>query len=282
MKCRFLYVFPVLAAVFGGAAHANWQYGGTYVGDGAYTDDGSRFIVSVRGGASMQFGAIKNDVGALAAHYWTDGTSQFSELLCGGPDGCVGLGYEYLGYGNIGSLPANEDFSEMSFAAGASIGWTMPNRPQWRIEVGWDHIGETEYNVSPLFRGELKLSGGIADMLTIESGSVHSDVTTDIISAMAFYDFFDGIRKPTHKFIPYVGLGVGYADSKTTMNLVDPYGDLSEDVDLQNFGKRDEATGVLQFYRSETSSSNIAGLVALGVSYGVTEKLFFDLGARVA
>lgn len=266
-----------------GAGYANWQYPGTYVGDGVYTDDGSRFVISVRGGASMGFASIKNEMGALTAHYWTDGVEPFSELLCGGPEGCAAAGYEYLGYGNVGSLHAADDFSETAFAAGASIGWTIPNRPQWRLELGWDHIGEMEYNAAPLFRGDVTLVGGTMNgkKLAVESGAVQSDVKTDIISAMAFYDFFDGLQKPARTIIPYIGFGVGYADTETTLNLSDIYGDLSEDIDLWKYGTIDESTGVINFYRSEKSNSNIAGVLAAGISYGITETTFLDLGARV-
>jgi len=38
---------------------------------------------------------------------------------------------------------------------------------------------------------------------------------------------------------------------------------------------------VLQFYKSEKSNSSIAGLVAVGLSYGITETLFLDFGARI-
>lgn len=286
MRCRFLYLFPVLAAVFSGAAYANWQYPGTYVGDGAYTDDGSRFVISVRGGASMQFAGIKNEIGSLTSEYYYnpgDGmvvsAAWYDACVDGG--GCDG--FVYAGLGDLADLDAKEDFSEYSFAAGASIGWTMPNRPQWRIEVGWDHITETEYNVSPLFEGDLALTGGDVEGIVVhaESGGVQSKITTDIISAMAFYDFFTGTQKPLHQVIPYIGFGIGYADTKTILNLSDLYGDLSTSVDLQNFGKLDDY-GVLQFYRSETSSSNIAGLAALGLSYGIADSLFLDFGARVA
>ena len=185
--------------------------------------------------------------------------------------------------GDLADVKPANDFSEFSFAAGASLGWTIPNRPQWRIEVGWDHITEMEYNESPLFEGDLALTGGdVAGVVIMaQSGSAQSKVSTDIISAMAYYDFFDGLRKPLYKIIPYVGFGIGYADTETTLNLSDLYGDLSTSVDLQNFGEPDDY-GVVQFYRSKTNSSNIAGVVAAGISYGVTENMFLDFGARVA
>ncbi len=231
----------------------------------------------------MGFGAIKNDVGSLTPNYYYNPTTGqvISEAYY---KNCTDCGdFEYLGYGDLSTLAATEDYREFAFAAGASIGWTIPNRPQWRVEIGWDHITESEYNVSPLFEGDLTLTGGAIEgaVVHVESGAVHSNISTDIISAMAFYDFFDGLYKPTRTMIPYIGFGFGYADSKTTLNLVDPYGDLSSDADLQNFGERDPY-GVIQFNRSEKNTSNVAGVIAAGVSYGVTENLFFDFGARVA
>ena len=286
MRSRNLLFIPFLSCLIFGAASANWQYSGSYVGDGWYQDDGSRFTIAFRGGASLANGGIKNDVGSLTTEYYIDPASGWvvsSEyyLACKDGGGCDT--FVYAGVGNIGDLPAGKDFSSLSFAAGASVGWTVPNRPQWRIELGWDHISENEYNVSPLFEGELELEGGDVTGVSVlvQSGGVQSSVSTDIISAMAFYDFYDGLQKPMRQAIPYIGFGLGYADSRTVLNLSDLYGDLSPSVDLQNFGKLDEY-GILQFYRSEQTSANIAALVAVGVSYGISDGVFLDLGARVA
>ena len=278
---------PVLSCLMFGAARANWEYPGYYVGEGAYTDDGSRFIVSVRGGASIGMGTIKNEIGELTPLYYMspDGSVIMSEL---GYYQCTDRGqcadYIPAGYVNLGDLPATKDFESFGFAAGASLGWTIPNSPQWRIELGWDHISESEYNASPFIEGEAPLFGGSVSDVTavISSGAVQSKVVTDIISVMAFYDFFDGIQKPTRTVIPYIGFGVGYADIKTTLQLSDPYGDLSGIYELLPYGVKEQDDSVIQFYRSELSSANIAGVLALGLSYGITENMFFDIGARVA
>ena len=278
---------PVLSCLMFGAARANWEYPGYYVGEGAYTDDGSRFIVSVRGGASVGMGTIKNEIGELTPLYYMspDGSVIMSEL---GYYQCTDRGqcadYIPAGYVNLGDLPATKDFESFGFAAGASLGWTIPNSPQWRIELGWDHISESEYNASPFIEGEAPLFGGSVSDVTavISSGAVQSKVVTDIISVMAFYDFFDGIQKPTRTVIPYIGFGVGYADIKTTLQLSDPYGDLSGIYELLPYGGKEQDDSVIQFYRSELSSANIAGVLALGLSYGITENMFFDIGARVA
>lgn len=279
-------MLPVLSCLISGAANANWQYPGTYVGDGWYEDDGSRFVISFRGGASMSMASVKNEIGSLTSEYYYNPADGFVVSAayydsCVDQGGCEG--YVYAGIGELADLPAAKDYSAFSFAAGASVGWTIPNRPQWRVELGWDHITESEYNSSPLFDGDMTLTGGDVEGIVIhaQSGGVQSKVSTDIISAMAFYDFFDGLQKPIRQVIPYIGFGIGYADTKTTLNLSDLYGDLSSSVDLQNFGKLDEF-GVLQFFRSENRSANIAGLLAVGLSYGITETLFLDFGARVA
>ncbi|MCM1294211.1 MAG: hypothetical protein NC311_01460 [Muribaculaceae bacterium] len=292
MKNRILHILPVIVCLASGAAHANWQYPGTYVGDGWYADDGSRFTISVRGGASYSFASIKNDVGTMSARYYYDAANGWvvPETSCAISGGCDTENYQYAGIGDLADLPAADDYSDYSFAAGASIGWTIPNRPQWRLEAGWDHIAETHYNASPLFSGQMELTGGDISGIAVDvqSGSVHSDINTDIISIMAFYDFFDGVQKPTHKMIPYIGLGLGYADTKTTLNLSDSYGDLSESIELRQFGDVTEYVGadgstvsVVEFYPSETTNSNVAGILAMGFSYGLSETMFLDFGARL-
>ena len=265
-------------------AMANWQYDGVYVGDGWYEDDGARFILSFRGGAAMGFGNVKNDIGALSAYYFIDDAGGIvSETACGGYEKCVANDYELAGYGDIATLAPTKDFESFSFAAGVSVGWTLPGRPQWRFEGGWDHIMKSDFNASPLFDGELELVGGEYSALETPSGAINSTVQTDVISAMAFYDFFDGIRKPLRTMIPYVGFGIGYADTTTVTNLTDPYGDLSADLDLRDFGSLNTSTSkeVINFYQSKHSDANIAGLLAAGFSYGLTETMYVDFGARM-
>lgn len=286
MRKNTVCFLTALACIATGAADANWQYPGTYVGDGWYQDDGSRFIISGRGGASFGRGSIKNEIGSLAAEYFISPDYQYIVSAayyqaCRDQGNCGN--YLSAGLGDLSKLPATKDLESFAFAVGASIGWTLPNRPQWRLEAGWDHIGETDYNASPMFEGDLELTGGQVSgiVITAQSGAVQSTITTDIISVMAFYDFFDGLTKPTRQIIPYVGFGVGYADTKTVLNLSDPYGDLSTSIDLLNFGQLDSYK-VIQFYKSEQTSSNIAGLLAAGMSYGITDTIFLDLGARIA
>ena len=268
-------------------AVADWQYPGTYVGDGWYTDDGSRFVMSARGGAAFGMGKIENNIGAATTGYFVDEATSVvaPEGQCLIYGTCEG--WTYAGYAELGDLPAAKDFESFSFAAGASIGWTIPYRPQWRIEAGWDHVSESDYNSSPMFQGDIELIGGDISgvILDITSGSVHSQISTDIISIMAFYDFFDGIQKPVRKVIPYIGFGIGYADTKTVLNLADPFGDIRFQDEFQDYGNVIEVNGiplVETFYRSEQTTANVAGLLSLGMSYGITETMFFDFGIRAA
>ena len=280
MRMKIAGLLTVISCFCAGAANANWEYPGEYVNDGWYQDDGSRMVLSFRGGASLMNGSITNQIGSLTSGYYVSSVdgSVISDAYYDTLAVDVQADYDYAGLGNIGDLPAAQGISEFSVAAGVSIGWTLENSPQWRLEMGWDHISETEYNVAPLFDGNLTLESGTVVRAT--SSGVHSSINTDIISAMAFYDFFDGIQKPVRQFIPYIGFGMGYADIKTTLNLSDLYGDLSYDVDLQNYGELDDYN-VLQFYTSEKNSSTIAGLLALGFSYGLDKNMFLDFGVRL-
>ena len=153
MRKRNIYIIPLLCLISAPAV-ADWQYPGTYVGDGWYEDDGTRFVISGRGGASFGFASLKNKVGGVVVGYYLlpDGEPVTAEY-CFLTGGCEGL--EFAGYGNIGELPVRKDFDSFAFAAGASIGWTLPYRPQWRFEAGWDHIAKSDYNSSPMFEGDL-------------------------------------------------------------------------------------------------------------------------------
>lgn len=258
-------------------AWANWQYPGGRTRDSWNGDDGMRFVMSVRGGASYGKAKIKNEIGGLTSQYvinlntgeivtraWQEAADPFGD-------------YADAGYGRLGELPPTSNYSEIAFVAGFSAGLTMPDVPQWRIEFGFDHIAETEYNQNPLFEGNLKTSEGYS--VDAQSGGAQSSLTTDVYGVMAFYDFFDGIAKPVKKMIPYVGFGAGYADTKTVLQLTDSYGDLSDVYELQGFGVMDDA-GVIQFYKSETNTSNLAPVAAVGFSYGLNQKMFLDAGVR--
>ena len=274
MMKRMFFILPMLFCMtLSGVARANWEYGDNRVMNGWYQDDGRRFIIVLRGGIAYGSAKMKNDVGTLGADYYSDNGAIFP---CAG-DGCGG--YEYLGTGNIGTLPMNKNFGEISFIGGAAIGWVLPWTPQWRFQVDWDYIAESEYDASPLFSGDLHLTGGSTNNVKFDSGSAQSTITTNVFSAMAIRDFYDGWAKPLRKVIPYAGFGLGYADSETVLNLSDSYGDLSGYWDLQKFGEADDY-GIVQFYSAKKSSSNLAGIVTFGFSYGISESFFLDSGFR--
>lgn len=279
MRKRNGSIFALLSMLVATPAFSDWQYPGTYVGDGWYSDDGTRFVISARGGASFGMGGVKNGLGAASVGYYVlpDSDQIIPWGQCAITNSCDDL--IFAGYAEIGQLPAAKDFDSFAFAAGASIGWTIPNRPQWRIEAGWDHIAESEYNSSPMFKGELDLIGGTLGRTYIESSSVNSEVSTDVISVMAFYDFFDGLQKPSRRVIPYIGFGIGYADTTAILNLYDPYGDISAQQEFSQYGEPDDY-GLTQFYRSEYTTPNVAGLLSLGLSYGINETMFLDFGVR--
>ena len=263
-------------ALNSGAALANWQYSGEYTYDMYAYDNGGRASVSIRGGATYAMSKMGNDVGSVVYSYCVDPVT--GELYATESDGSCASGLDYAGTGSLGSLGMS-DLGEIAFSGGASIGWILPDHPQWRLELGWDHFSEVDYNETPLFHGDMKLSGG-AVYDNFAAASVQSTMSTDIISVMAFYDFFDGYVKPLRTMIPYIGIGFGYADTKTVMNIADLYGNLSDFEDLTNFGELDG--GVIHFYKSTTNTSNIAGVAALGFSYGLIDNLFLDFGARVS
>ena len=281
MKTR-IFLFSLLGLLVFETAFAGWQNEGYYIKDGYYKDDGSRFVIGVRGGLSLANAKMQNEIGSLETEYLVNLAdssviTKFAWEQLGAPSG-----YESVGVGNISELPMKHDFSKAAFTAGISVGFTLPYHPSWRLEAGFDHIAETDYNETPLLEGDINLSSG--NSAHVFSSGVTSTVTTDIISVMAFYDFFDGNKKQLDNLIPYLGFGLGYASSRTTLKLIDVYGDLTEDSDLQNYGKIDD-NGVLQFADPVNSdapvSSNVAFIGSLGASYGISEYTFLDFNFRL-
>lgn len=287
MKAKISFLSVMLSLCSVSAFAGGWQYDGYRVGDGYYTDDGSRFVVGLRGGLSFARAKMKNDIGNLYTGYlMNDATgdivSELGYINAGEPEG-----YTVVGYGDLSTLPINKDFSKLAFAAGASIGFVLPNHTNWRLEANYDYISETEYNQTPLLHGSLHVSGGELGDTTVQvsSTAARATITTDIISAMVYYDFFDGKFKKLNDFIPYVGLGFGYAISQTMLHLSDIYGDLSGDEDLQNYGSVN-SNNVLQFDNPVNkdvypSSTNMAVTGALGFSYGIAKYTYLDVSARL-
>lgn len=259
------------------AAHANWQYPNRYSRDSWSGDDGMRFVLSVRGGASYGKAKIQNEIGALTGQYMVNTSTGEVVTLAWYRASGEPAGFADAGYARLGDLPASKNYSELTVAAGVSAGLTIPDVPQWRIEFGFDHIAEVDYNQNPLFGGVLVTSEGY--YVEAQSGGIQSSLSSDIYSAMAFYDFFEGIKKPLKEVIPYIGFGLGYGDTKTILQLTDSYGDLSDIYELQNFGIVDDA-GVIQFNKSETRTSNLVPIAAIGISYGMNERMYFDAGIR--
>ena len=280
-------LFSLAVMFIANSSFAGWQSDGYYVRDSYYRNDGSKLVISLRGGLSLANAKMTNEVGSLdAGYYMTDLNGDIISSLAyrdaGSPSG-----YTDVGYGNIADLPVKEKFSKTAFAAGASLGFTVPYHQQWRLEAGYDHISETDYNATPLFEGDLNLTGApIGDVVAlVHSSGVSSTISTDVVSVMGFYDFFDGLQKPVNKIVPYIGVGVGYAMSKTTMKLSDIYGDLSEAKDLENFGTVGTA-GVIQFDNPTDkdkypTSNSIALLAGLGFAYGINENTYLDAGVRL-
>ena len=215
-------LFSILVVMCAMPAFAGWQYDGYYLDDAYHDEDNTRFVLGFRGGLSWGYSKIKNEIGDLQVEYYMNNDThdvisavQYDIYLDRGGDPSA---YTLAGLGNLSVLPANKNFSKFAFTAGASMGFTIPYHPSWRLELGYDHIAETDYNEIPLFSGEMALSGGeIGDAVVhVSSGGAISTISTDIVSAMAYYDFFSGDIKPMNTLVPYIGLGVGYASSKTT------------------------------------------------------------------
>ena len=99
-------------------AFAGWQYDGVYLGDGWYQDDGSRFVLSVRGGASYAMGTIENNAGAIVTEYYLSpdkteiATKGYYEDTLGSP-----AGWFYAGKVDVADIPPSDDFDSFSLPA---------------------------------------------------------------------------------------------------------------------------------------------------------------------
>ena len=278
-------LFFIVASMLSVPALAGWQYGGYYIDDGYYQDDGSRFIMGGYGGLSFVNAKIKNEVGSLQTDYYKDSVSGI--VISGAAydmlDASQQAYYTPIGVGDISELPAAKNLSKNVFTAGGYVGFSMPNHPQWRILGGYDHISEINYDRIPLFEGDISLTSG--EGVHVYSSGIKSTLTTDIVSVTVIYDFFEGSKKPLNTFIPYLGVGAGYAMSKTTLKVTDIFGDLSYDSDLNNY-YGSIVNGILVFDNPSDvtkypTSDNVAVFGTLGASYGINEYTYIDFGARL-
>ncbi len=279
------FLFFIASIISACPAFAGWQYDGYYIKDGYYKDDGSRFIIGGYGGVSFANAKIKNEMGSLQSPYYANMSNGLviSDTAYSMLNSTEQAEYAFIGIGDVSELPAAQNLSKTAFAGGGYVGFTIPYHPQWRLQAGFDHISEINYDRIPLFEGDISLTSGVN--AHVYSSGVKSTLTTDVISVMAIYDFFEGNKKTVNTFIPYFGLGAGYAMSKTTLNLTDIFGDLTYDNDLNNYGTR-ESEGVLIFDNPTDSdkypaSNNVALLGTLGAAYGINEYTFVDFGARL-
>ncbi len=278
---KILFLFACCVSAI--PAFAGWQYNGYYIKDGYYNDDGSRFVIGGYGGISFVNGKIKNDMGSVQTDYYANSSSGIviSGTAYSMLDSTQRADYNYIGIGDVSEIPAAKNLSKTAFAAGGYIGFSLPYHPQWRLQAAFDHVSEITYDRIPLFEGEINLTSGTR--AHVYSSGVQSTLTTDVISVAAVYDFFEGTKKPLNTFIPYIGVGAGYAMSKTTVKLTDIFGDLSQDSDLNNYGTL--VNGILVFdnptdAEKYPTSNNFALLGMIGASYGINEYTFVDLGAR--
>jgi opacity protein-like surface antigen len=278
---KILFLFACCMSV--APSFAGWQYNGYYVKDGHFDDDGSRFVIGGYGGISFVNGKIKNEMGSLQTDYFVDNSSGIviSGTAYDMLSPALQAEYTPIGIGDVSELPAAKNLSKTAFSAGGYVGFSLPYHPQWRLQAAFDHISEIAYDRIPLFEGEIGLTSGAR--AHVYSSGVQSTLTTDVVSVMAVYDFFDGNKKPLNAFIPYIGVGAGYAMSKTTVKLTDIFGDLSDDNDLLNYGTK--VNDIIVFDNpTETdkypASNNFALLGTIGASYGINEYTFIDLGAR--
>ena len=264
---KFFVAFIFSFVAFG--ASANWEYGNPY------HDDGGRITISFRGGIARPAATMKNELGNMPINYYVyDNQYIFAnDNECGGnPDDC-----DLLATVDVGKLPVAKKYDSMSFAGGAAVGIAWGGSPNIRTELDWLHISESTYRADPLFQGETETNSGT---LMNVVAAARAKMNADVISAMIYYDFFSGQRKPNKTMIPYIGAGFGYAIAATELEFTDVYRDLTG-LSLDGFGTQ-TAGGTIDFYTSKTQTTGFALSGALGVSYSIHDGVFFDFGGRAS
>ena len=258
--------FAFLAAVLAtGQGGANWEYSG---GRGRDADDGARFVIAVRGGAAMPQAEMKNDLGLMKTSYWN----------CGGvnePCDSTNLTVGYVGMVNLGQLPVNAKYDSPSFAGGVSAGVALGSG--LRIELDWLRVAESDFSASPLFFGPTYMAGVDEDRDN-NVATARASVSTDIISAMFYYDLG---RPAARRATPYIGAGFGYAASTAVLTLVDTWGDLSANMTLDGVGTL-LADGAMEFWTSQTIAGNYAVSAAACIAFGLDDGILLDIGARAS
>ncbi|MDR1027430.1 MAG: hypothetical protein LBL46_03385 [Rickettsiales bacterium] len=268
--------FAFLAAVFACGANANWEYAGRGGPGGSGADD-ARFVFAVRAGAAMPQAKMTNDLGLMENHYWD----------CGGvntPCDEADLPEGYIGMVDLGLLPVNAKYNTASFAGGASAGVAFGGL---RLEIDWMRVAQSNFSASPLFFGSVYMYGdpdldgnldGIFEYHDNSVAAARASVSTDIISAMIYYDFG---RPSRGRVTPYIGAGFGYAASTAVLTLVDTWGDLAANMTLDGVGTA-LPDGAIEFYTSETITTNFAATAAAGFAFGIADGVFLDIGGRAS
>jgi hypothetical protein len=293
---KLLKLFAVILGISPVAANANWSYWEDY-------DDGARFYVRFAGGVAFG-GALdmNNDmVGIttpeLAAGYaedtanpgFADLTKPTGEILtldeykkCVDEKNCASEAYASIGKLEFGKSPIKDSFSVATWTTNLGAGFVLPNS-HFRTEVSWDHISETKYSSSKLISDTVETTGyiGNAMMVDVDLGSVTSKVSTDIVSLMFYYDMYDGLVKPAKTLIPYIGAGLGYANSTVNMSYIDSGALRDTGLFCDFFSDGACGTTSLATYQSETNNGGLAFGLAGGFSYGLSNIAFLDIGAKL-
>jgi opacity protein-like surface antigen len=248
------------------AASANWETGRPYY------DDGARITVSIRGGVAQPKSTMKNQLGSMPVYYYHVGdTVWINDPYCGDPDGALCPLY---GRDDMGEMTVAKSYDSRAFAGGFSVGAVWGGKPNLRTELDWLHIAETSSMMNPLLKGEIETVIGTESS---ESLAARASTSTDVISAMIYYDFFKGMVKPAGAAVPYIGVGFGYASSKATLELTDALYELSE-LSLAGFGNTNGL--IMDYFSSTTTSNNFSVSGAAGIAFGIQDGVFLDLGAR--
>ncbi|MHA1541096.1 MAG: outer membrane protein [Alphaproteobacteria bacterium] len=251
----------------------------------------ANFYISIRGGMGSLSADMKNTIPSYSTTFGAyysdnDGSNTFT------------AGDTITGYGNCLNPPGTnlcnpQDISkwdeytpntkklnEKTGFYGVAFGGYLPNHSNIRIELEWVRHLDFDYRDDKIYVGYQReaddptiIQTDLDDQMEANFKSI---VSSSHILFNIYYDFTNRGRV-IGEWTPYIGVGLGIAQNKTTFTLIDPQGELVHDSSPLDDYFED---GLQKSEYGEISHQNFAWGATLGVNYVLSEHLSLDFGLK--